>query len=432
LFAVEEDKLGMKWGRFAAFVVVVLAVVGLVAGTSMRLWKAIPLGLDLRGGFDLLYQIEPTQENPLTKQGIDAAVQAVEMRVNALGVTSPIIELENGNQIRVEVAGTFNQQEAEKRIGETADLRIYGKATQRPDGTWVPDLKTLLMTGKDLKSNASWGQDPTTGRPVVTVSFKDPAKWQEITKQYLGKQIYVFLNGQLLTDPVIQSVISDGNTEIYGGNLTTLDACMTLAKELNAGALPYPLKLVSSMNVGPTLGYASLKATLWAGLAAVVLIFLFMMALYRVAGFIANVALLAYMYLLLLTFAGLHVVLTLPGLAALVLGVGMAVDANIITYERIKDEMRNGRSLQSAILTGNRRALRTILDSNVTTLIAGAVMYWFGQGDIRGFAVALMLSIVVSMLTAVLLSRWLLLLFARSNVVREPWWYGIGKGALAQ
>ncbi|MBX6351759.1 MAG: protein translocase subunit SecD [Thermoflavifilum sp.] len=422
----------MKWGRFTAFLLIALVVVGLTATTGMRLWRSIPLGLDLRGGFDLLYQIEPTADNPLTKTGIDAAVQAVEMRVNALGVSSPIIELENGNQIRVEVAGTFNQAEAEKQIGQTADLRIYGSATQKQDGTWVPDPKTLLLTGKDLKSDASAGTDPQTGQPVVTVTFKDAAKWQQITKQYLGKQLYVFLNGQLLTDPVIQNIISDGRTEIYGGNLTTLDACATLAKELNAGALPYPLKLVSSMNVGPTLGYASLKATLWAGLAAIVLIFLFMLVLYRMAGLIADIALVAYMYLLLLTFAGLHVVLTLPGLAALVLGVGMAVDANIITYERIKDEVRNGRSLQSAIQVGNRRALRTILDSNVTTFIAGAVMYWFGQGDIRGFAVALMLSIVVSMLTAVWLSRWMLFLFARSGAVRSPWWYGVRKEATAE
>ncbi|MCF8565191.1 protein translocase subunit SecD [Alicyclobacillus tolerans] len=423
----------MRWGRFGSFLIIVLAVLGLTAGTSMQLWKTIPLGLDLKGGFDLLYQIEPTQGEPLTQQGIKAALQAVEMRVNLTGVASPIIDLENGHFIRVELAGTFNQQQAEKIIGQTANLEIYGSAVQLKNGTVAPppNVKPLL-TGKDLKSNASWGQDPQTGKNVVQLTFKDPAKWQAITKQYLGKPLYTFLNGKLLTAPVVQSVISNGNTEIYGGNLTTAQACMTLAKELNAGALPYPLKLVSSNNVGPSLGAASLKATMWAALAAVILIFLFMLVLYRMAGFIADISLVAYTYLVLLTFSGLHVVLTLSGLAALVLGIGMAVDANIITYERIKDEMRNGKSLQSSVVSGNKRALRTILDSNATTFIAGAVMYWFGQGDIRGFAIALMLSIVISLITAVLLSRAMLLLFTRSNVVKRPWWFGMRKGGVAR
>jgi preprotein translocase subunit SecD len=154
--------------------------------------------------------------------------------------------------------------------------------------------------------------------------------------------------------------------------------------------------------------------------------------LYRMAGFIANVALVAYLYLVLLTFSGLQVVLTLPGLAALVLGVGMAVDANIIAYERIKDEMRNGKSLQSSVVAGNKRAIRTIIDSNATTFIAGAVMYWFGQGDIKGFAIALMISIVISLLTAVVLSRSMLWLFTKSNIARRPWWFGIGKGVVQQ
>jgi preprotein translocase subunit SecD len=419
-----------KWGRFGLFIAIICVVVGLTAGTSLRLWKSIPLGLDLRGGFDLLYQIETTKDHPLTKDGADAALQAVELRVDSLGVASPQIQLENGNQIRVDIAGTFDQAEAEKIIGETADLKIYGKATLDPKtGKWTPDPKTLLATGADLKSNSHWATDDR-GQNVVTLDFKKPEQWQKITQDYLGKPIYVFLNGNLLTYPVIQQIMTTGQSEISGGDLNTPEKCMTLAKELNAGALPYPLKLVSSMNVGPTLGMASLKATMWASLAAIVLIFLFMLVLYRLAGLIANIALVAYLYLVLLTFAGLHVVLTLPGLAALVLGVGMAVDANIITYERIKDEVRNGKSLQSAVIAGNQRALRAIIDSNATTFIAGAVMYWFGQADIRGFAISLMLSIIISMLTAVLLSRVLLLLLTKSNVVNRPWWFGIGKGVV--
>ncbi len=397
----------------------------------MKLWNSIPLGLDLKGGFDLLYQIEPTQDHPLTKDGIQAALQAVELRVDSLGVSSPVINLEDGNRIDVQIAGDFDQNYYQQIIGEQANLEIYGSATFNPKtGKWTPAPKQKpLATGADLMSNSQWATDQT-GQNVVTLQFKDPAKWEKITQEYLGKPIYVFLNGNLLTDPVIQSVMYDGKSEISGGDLNTPEKCETLAKQLNAGALPYPLKLVSSTNVGPSLGIASLKATMWAGIAAILLIFLFMLVLYRLAGLIADIALVAYLYLVLVTFAGLHVVLTLPGLAALVLGVGIAVDANIITYERIKDEMRNGKSLQSSVIAGNKRALRAIIDSNVTTFIAGAVMYWFGEADVRGFAISLMLSIVISLLTAVLLSRAMLLLFTKSNVVNNPWWYGIGKGVV--
>jgi len=418
----------MRWGRFGGFLVIVLAILGLTAGTSMNLWKAIPLGLDLKGGFDLLYQVEPgTDGLAVTPDGVQAALQAVQLRVNSTGMASPTITLENGTRIRVDVAGAYDVQKAKQIIGETADLEIYGNVIVDPKTkSMKPDPTKLLVPGRDIESNAAWAQ--TDQGNVVNLTFKNAGKWQQITTQYLKKPIYTFLNGQLINEATVQSVISNGQTELTG--LGSAAACQTLAKQLNAGALPYPLKLLSSTSVGPSLGKASLHATLYAGLVAVLLIFLFMLVVYRLAGLIADLALVAYAYLVLLTFSGLHVVLTLPGLAALVLGIGMAVDANIITYERIKDEVRNGRSLQSGVISGNKRALRTILDSNATTFIAGAVMYWFGQGDIRGFAVALMLSIVISLLTAVLLSRSMLVLFTKSNATRRPWLYGIGKGAV--
>lgn len=419
----------MKWGRFLTFLLLIAVIFGLTLGTGGRLAKNIPLGLDLKGGFDLLYKVQPTADSPLTTQGIQAALQAVEMRVNSLGVSSPSIQLENKDEIRVDVATTMNQQKAEDIIGKTAELKIYGQAKQGKNGKWTPIGKPLV-TGKDVKSNAQWTQGQY-GNNVVAITFKNKSQWQKITTKYLGKQIYTFLNNNMIMNATVKDVISDGNTSLSGpANEFTPAYCQTLAKELNAGALPYPLKLISSMNVGPSLGAASLKATLWAGVAAIALIFLFMLILYRMAGLIACIALVAYGYLTMFTFAGMHVVLTLSGLAALVLGIGMAVDANIITYERIKEEVRNGRSLQSAVIAGNKRALRSIIDANATTFIAGVVMYWFGQGDIRGFAVALMISIIISMLTAVLLSRLMLVMFTKSNVVKRPWWFGLRKGGV--
>ncbi|MCL6549125.1 MAG: protein translocase subunit SecD, partial [Alicyclobacillus sp.] len=358
----------MKWGRFAGFLAIVVAILGVTAGTSVHLWKSIKLGLDLQGGFDLLYQVQPSKENPLTPQGMQAVLQAVQLRVNSLGVASPIVEKEDQDKVRVELAGTFDQQSAERLIGKTANLEIYGAARQDKHGKWVPVGKPLV-TGKDIKSGARWAVDPNTNQNVVEVTFKDAKKWGDITTKYVGKPIYTFLDGQLINEATVQEPILNGNTEITG--VGSQEACQELAKELNAGALPYPLKLISSTNVGPSLGAASLRATMWAALAAVILIFAFMVALYRVAGLIADVALVAYAFLLLLTFVGLGVVLTLPGLAALVLGMGMAVDANIITYERVKDEMRSGKSLLSSVIAGNRRALRAIVDSNATTFIAG-------------------------------------------------------------
>ncbi|UNO50905.1 hypothetical protein [Alicyclobacillus acidoterrestris] len=176
--------------------------------------------------------------------------------------------------------------------------------------------------------------------------------------------------------------------------------------------------------MGPQLGAVSLRATMVAGLVAVALIFLFMIVMYRMAGLIADIALVAYAYVTLLVFAAFPITLTLSGLAALVLGMGIAVDANIITYERIMEEVRSGRSLQSAVIAGCKRAFRTIIDSNTTTFIAAGVMFWIGQGDVRGFAVALMVSVIVSLLTAVFLSRTMLMYFTQANIVRSSSWYG--------
>ncbi|MBF8378848.1 protein translocase subunit SecD [Alicyclobacillus mali] len=426
----------MKWGRLLAFLAMVAVVLGLTVSTGPNIWKSIPLGLDLKGGVDLLYAVDTPKGQPLDSTGKAALVRAIEMRVNSLGVSSPIIQLEGRNQlgqdqIRVEVAGVKNQQEAVNVIGATAQLAIYGSAKVDPKSGKIVPVGAPLATGADLKSNAHWVVDQQTGQNAVAIEFKDASLWTSITKRYLQKPIYVFLNGQLLTNPVIEQVMYTGQSEISGGNLTTPQACMDLANELNAGALPYPLTLESETSVGPTLGATSLHRTLVAGIIAVVLIFAFMIAAYRMAGLIADIALVAYGYLTLLTFAGLHVVLTLSGLAALILGVGIAVDANIITYERIKDEVRNGRSLRSAVRIGNRNAFRTIVDSNATTFIAGLIMYIFGgEGDVRGFAVALMVGIIVSLLTAVLFARAMLLTFTAAQAIKNPWWYGAPRGVV--
>ncbi len=439
----------MKWGRFGAFLVIALCILGLTAGTSVNLWKNVKLGLDLKGGYDLVYRIVLPKGQQITTQDQQAMLQAVNLRVNGAGIGSPSIQLEDKNLIDVSLAGAYNASQANAIIGKTAQLAIYGNVQLKVKGkvvNWTTNTfdqlaaqpgavvtpapgAEPLATGADMKNDAHYAQDPTSGQNTVVVSFKSANLWTNVTQKYNGKLIFTFLGDRLINDAVVQGVNPSGTTQITMPGYS-VQQCTQLANELNAGALPYPLHLVSETSVGPQLGAASLKATMVAGLIALILIFIFMLLIYRMAGLIADIALVAYGYVVLALFSGFGIVLTLPGLAALILGIGMAVDANVIAYERIKDEVRNGRSLQSAVIAGNKRSLRTILDSHATTFIAGAVMYWFGEGDIKGFGIALMLSIIVSLVTAVVLSRIMLVQYTRSNIVRNPFWYGSRKGAL--
>ena len=404
----------VKWGRLTALIIIIAVVFGLIGTTGTRLARQIPLGLDLQGGFDVLYQIgNPNQH--VTANDVRATVATISHRVNSLGVASPVIQVENGTRVNVALAGSFNQTSVRQLLSKPANLEFKSMAGK------------VLATGADLVSNAHYTPDPTTQAPLVAVQFKNPALLQAISQKYLEKPMAIWFDGKMLgTPPTIKQVITGGQATISG--FASVKAAQQLAALLNAGALPLPLHVLSSMSVGPTLGQAALHTTLTAALFAVIAIFAFMLLVYRLPGLIAIFALCAYSYVLIAVFAGFPVTLTLTGLAALVLGIGMAVDANIITYERIKDELRRGRSLQSAVVSGQRKALRTILDSNTTTLIAGIVMYIYGSGDVQGFAVALIASIIISLVTAVFLSRTMLMLLTRSNIVRNPWWFGLAKG----
>lgn len=406
----------IKWGRLTTFFVLVVLIFGIIFSFSKPLYTKIPLGLDLQGGFDVLYQIGNNGQT-VTSNDVTATVAALSNRINALGVSEPQIQVENGNRVRVDLAGKFNQLQARQFLSQEAILEFKSPTGQ------------VLLTGKDISDNAHYEADPTTGAPDVAITFKNPEQFAAITKKYLGQKVSIWLNNKMIQDPTIESVISGGQAVIQGS--ASVQAAINLAKLLNAGALPLPLHELSSMSVGPSLGQSALHATLLAGVIAVILIFAFMLFMYRLPGLIAIISLCAYIFMIIVVFAGIQVTLTLTGLAALVLGIGMAVDANIITYERIKDELRNGKSLQSSVVSGQRKALRTILDSNVTTLIAGIVMYWYGTGDVRGFAVALIASIIVSLLTAVFLSRTLLQLFTRSNLIKNTWLYGASRKVVA-
>jgi preprotein translocase subunit SecD len=409
----------VRWSRFLAFLLLAAVILGGAGFTTKKIWNQIPLGLDLRGGFDVLYKIQPTKDQKVNAAAQSATIAALDQRLASMNYTDPIITAEGTDRVRVQLAGVFNQDEVKRALVQEAKLEFRG-----------PDDKTVLLTGADLKNNAQYETDPQTNAPVVAVEFKDPQKFADVTKKYYQQQIGIWLNGQLLSKPTVQDVITNGKSVITG--MGSPKAAIQLAQLLNAGALPFPLEQISSTTVGPSLGESALRATLIAGGFGIALIFLFMIVMYRIPGLVADIALVAYIVLILGTFAGMHLTLTLPGLAALVLGVGMAVDANIITYERIKDELRNGKSILSASISGSRRALRTILDSNITTLIAGIVMYYFGTGAIKSFAEALIAGIVVSLITAVFLSRLLLMLLMRSNIIKNVKFIYSGKGVQAK
>jgi preprotein translocase subunit SecD len=409
----------VRWSRFLAFLLLTAVILGGAGLTTKKIWSHIPLGLDLRGGFDVLYKIQPTKDQKVNAAAQSATIAALDQRLASMNYTDPIITAEGTDRVRVQLAGVFNQDEVKRALVQEAKLEFR-----------APDDKTVLLTGADLKNNAQYETDPQTNAPVVAVEFKDPQKFADVTKKYVGQPIGIWLNGQLLSKPTVQDVITSGKSIITG--MGSPKEAIQLAQLLNAGALPFPLEQISSTTVGPSLGESALRATLIAGGLGIALIFLFMIVMYRIPGLVADIALVAYIVLILGTFAGMHLTLTLPGLAALVLGVGMAVDANIITYERIKDELRNGKSILSASISGSRRALRTILDSNITTLIAGIVMYYFGTGAIKSFAEALIAGIVVSLITAVFLSRLLLMLLMRSNIIKNVKFIYSGKGVQAK
>ncbi|MCY0877208.1 MAG: protein translocase subunit SecD [Firmicutes bacterium] len=406
----------VRWGRLTTFLLLVVIVFALIFSTAPKLFSKIPLGLDLQGGIYVLYQIGNNGQH-ITSGDVTATVAALENRVNNLGVSEPDIEVVGSDRVSVSLAGKFNQAQAMQLLTEQANLEFRSTTGK------------VLATGQDIESNAHYEADSQTGGPDVAITFKNAQLFQDITTKYMGQNIVTWLNGKVINEARVDSVISGGSAVIQG--MSSVASAVQLAKLLNAGALPEPLHTLSSTTVGPTLGQAALQETMFAGAVAIGLIFLFMLFMYRLPGLIAIISLLAYSYVLLAVFAGFPITLTLTGLAALVLGIGMAVDANIITYERVKDELRNGKSVQSAVIAGQRKALRTILDSNVTTFIAGVVMYAYGTGDVRGFAVALVSSIIVSLLTAVLLSRTLLILLTRSNVFKNPWLFGAKRKVVA-
>lgn len=364
----------------------------------------ITKGLDLQGGVSVLLGI---QDENVSHEDLQKTKDLIQLRVNKLGVAETVVTTEGDNRIRVDIPGEYNSQGIVDALSKTGDLTF-----KAPDGT-------VILTGKDVKK-ASATIDQQTNRPVVSLELNDEGTklFSEATQKYLGKQISINMDNEQLTNPTVQNQITNGEAVITG--MSSVDEAKNIAGLINSGALPVSIKALSQQTVGAQLGATALPNAIKAGVIGICLIFVFMILYYRVPGVIASIALTLYTTLVLLVFVEVGVTLTLPGIAGLLLTIGMAVDANVLIFERIREELRNGVSIKSAVKRGFDNALSSIVDSNVTTMIAALVLYFFGSGSVKGFAITLMIGIVVSLFTALIVTKFLMNQALNAGLLSKP------------
>ncbi len=389
-------------------------IIGVIAlAIFLYSFYGINLGLDLEGGAHIVLQAQETEDRTIDRETMTGIVSVIERRVNELGLSEPIIQTEGTDRIIVELPAVDNPSEAIQTIGRTAMLTI-----QNPEGE-------VLLTG-DRISDASASHDEH-GRPVVSFQLdrEGSREFEEITRMYMGQQIGIYLDDEQLTNPTVQSVIRDQGQITGYSSVAEAEEHAVLIRE---GALPVPVEVIESRTVGPTLGTIAIQQSIRAGLIGLGLVALYMIFYYKFPGILAAASLIIYGIVMMGTLSGLQAVLTLPGIAGLVLSIGMAVDANIIIFERIKDERNNGKSIRAAIDAGFKRAYITIIDANVTTLITASILAYFTSGAVRGFAVTLIIGILVSMFTAFLITRSLIDVFSQSSFIRSEKSFGANRG----
>jgi preprotein translocase subunit SecD len=397
--------------KFFTFLVTIFLILAVVAGSSPFIVKKVRLGLDLKGGFEILYEATPLEAGQkVTPESLKETAHSLEDRVNAAGVAEPEITTEGSNRIRVRIAGVVDQSEVRKTLKEPARL------------TFRDSAGTIVMDGSDFVPNAAKVVFDQYNQPLITIEVKDKAKFAKVTKELTGKPMSINLDDKQLGAPTVQGEMTEGKAQITG---YSLDAAKNIRDTINLGALPLQLTEKYTNAVDATLGKQAMNNTLLAGGIAFVLILLFMAFYYRIPGMIACVTLIAFTWLLLVVYVLLNATLTLPGIAAFILGVGMAVDANIITYERIKEEIRTGKTVMSGFRAGSKNSFRTVMDANVTTIIAAIVLFTLGIGTIKGFALTLIFSIVISLFTNLFLSRVLLQMLIKSGGASKPAYYGV-------
>ena len=394
----------------------------------------LKLGLDLQGGTHLIYEADLSN---IEKEDYSSSMQGlrdvIERRVNLFGVREPIVQTQTANghyRLVVELAGIKDPNQAIKMIGQTPYLEFKEqkenfqeilkqnqKVSETGEGEFQDPYQASPLTGKYLKK-AELGFDQTTYQSLVLLQFNDEGAkiFEDLTSRNIGKILAIYIDGLPMSAPVVQEVISGGRAQITGR--FTVEEAKSLARNLSAGALPVPITLISQQSVGPTLGKISLEQSLKAGAIGFLAIILFMILFYRLPGLLAALALGIYIALVLTIFKLVPVTLTLAGIGGFILSIGMAIDANILIFSRMREELRAQRSFTASVEEGFNRAWPSIRDGNLTTLIVAAILFGFGTSFIKGFATTLSLGILISMFSAIFITKNFLKCFINTRLER--------------
>ena len=411
----------MRWPKVITLVATILIVV-IAAGILFPVYgNNAVLGLDLQGG--VMVRLEAPEGT--TAEEMEAAKSVIENRINGLGVAEPEVRLEGNNRISVELPGVEDADEAVRVIGTTAKLQFV----RYDNGAVILDGTTLKSARAGVNDEALFANEKyiislefnSTGTKAFANATNDLVnKYEEYDQNRI---IAIMLDGQIISAPSVKDPIVDGKAMISGGFMS-FDEANSLATMLRGGSLPIDLTIVEKQVTGPQLGADSIAKSITAAIIGIAALAVFMIAVYRVPGIIAVFALLLYAIIVVGANVAIKATITLPVIAAFLLSVGMAVDANVIIFERIKEEMRAGKTLRVAVDAGFKKAFTTIFDSNITTLLAAVILIGFGTGSVRGFAVTLSIGILASMFTAITFTRFMLVNLVSSNLIRNSKFYG--------
>ena len=405
----------MRKDSFIKLLAAIIAIVAVFAFFVSPLAHSIRQGLDLQGGTHVVLEAEDTPEAAVNEDAMERVVKIMEKRVNELGLTEPIIQRQGERRIIVELPGIKDPDKAIQVNGKTAMLEFKDE-----EGN-------TALTGTDLQ-NAKEETDQQ-GQNLVALEFSSEGgqKFADLTTKNVGRKIAILLDGEVLTAPNVKEPITGGKAVITGSR--TLEEAHNLAILLRSGSLPVKVNIIETRTVGPTLGQDSKDKSIFAFTVGIAAVVIFMVLFYRLSGLIADISLMAYVIMLLFILKMLDATLTLPGVAGIILSVGMAVDANVLIFEHFKEEYRSGKTLRLSMDAGFKRAFTTIFDSNITTIIAAAVLFFFGTGTIKGFAITLGLGVVLSMFTAITLTQYMLKLLIASNIFQNSKVYGASRPA---
>ena len=414
-----KNKIIMFWA------VVILTIISVVIIKV----KPIPLGLDLVGGSRIVLEAQTTETiSTITQDMMDGLKSALESRINALGVSETSVQQMGDKRLLIEIPNVSDPKLAREFLGETAELE-FKKPIFDADGNRV-EWEASGLSGDDL-NKAAVGTD-AAGRWLITLEFngKGATKFAKLTREFKGHPIAIYFNGESVSEPVVQQEITGGNAQITGD--FTHDEAKKIVDLLNAGALPVPAKIIEENTVGPTLGADSLHKSMVAGILGLIAVILFMIFWYRVPGLIATFSLLIYASIVFAIFKLVPVTLTLAGIAGFILSIGMAVDANILIFERTKEELKAGRTLFTAINSGFDRAFTSIFDSNMSTVIICLILYFAGSNIVKGFALTLIIGVLVSMFSAITVTKNFMHLMFGTGQLKHPALFGLKESDINQ